>query len=165
MHALRVLPSEEDLGGGPGTHGQLRADRDRVAQAAGTFRSGDTHTVLALTTPQLGGLAGDVSQTCQDGPCRSEQAVLACCGRELGETRTEHEAALHVAGHEAVVFEGYRKAVRGRSGQPGAGHQASEGGRAGLECGKHQSGFVENSDSTRVVHMAILSSQIMGCKR
>src|SRR5689334_21416482 len=62
VHALRVLPGEQHLGGRAGAHRELRADRDRVAQARGTLGGGDTHAVLALAAPELGGLAGDVAQ-------------------------------------------------------------------------------------------------------
>ena len=57
VHPLRVLPGEQHLRGRARAHGQLRADRDGVAQAAGTFGGGDADAELALTSPQLGGLA------------------------------------------------------------------------------------------------------------
>jgi hypothetical protein len=63
-----------------------------------------------------------------------------------------------------VVLEGHGEAVGGRSGQSGPGHETGQRGWSGLECSEHQGGFVENADSARVVHMAILPSQIMGCK-
>ena len=53
LHALRVLPGQQDLGGRTGAHRQLRAHRDRVAQTGGALGSGDAHAVLALAAPQL----------------------------------------------------------------------------------------------------------------
>ena len=142
-----------------------RADRDGVAQAARALGGGDADAVLALAAPQLGGLAGDVAQPGQDRSGGGQQAVLAGGGGQLGEPGAEHEPALHVARHQPVVLECHGEPVGGRPGQPGAGHQTGEGGRSCLEGGEHEGGLVENADSARVVHMAILPSQIMGCKR
>ena len=99
------------------------------------------------------------------GPAVASSRSSPAAADELGEPRAEHEAALHVAGDQPVVLEGHGQAVRGRSGQPGAGDQAGQGGRAGLQRREHEGGLVEDADSARVVHMAILPSQIMGCKR
>ena len=118
--------------------------------------------MLALAAPQLSGLAGDVAQAREHLAGGGEEAVLAGRGGQLGETRPEHEAALHVAGDEPVVLEGHRQAVRCRSGQPGTGDEAGQRGRSGLQCGEHQGGLVEYADSTCVVHMLILPSQIVG---
>ncbi len=164
MHPLRVLPGEQHLGGRAGAHGQLRPDRDGVAQSAGPLGGGHADAVVALATPQLGGLAGDVAQPGQHRARGREQPVLAGGGGELGQPRSEDEATLHVAGDEPVVLQGDGQAVRGRPGQPGAGDQAGQGGRSGLEGGEHEGGLVEYADSAGVVHMAILPSQIMGCK-
>ena len=164
MHPLGVLPREQDLGGGAGVHGELRADRDGVAQARGTLGRGDAHAVLALAAPQLGGLAGDVAQAGQDGAGGREQAVLAGGRGQLREPGAEDEPALHVAGDEAVVLERHREAVRGGPGQPGAGHQAGQGRRSGLEGRQHECGLVENADARSVVHIPIFSSQPVGCK-
>ena len=165
MHALGVLPREQHLGGGAGAHGELGADRDRVAQPRGALGGGDAHAVLALAAPELRGLAGDVAQAGEHGAGGGEQAVLAGGGGELGQARAEDEAALHVAGHQAVVLEGHREAVGRGSGEAGAGDETGEGGGARLEGREHEGRLVEHADSARVVHMAILPSQIMGCKR
>ena len=130
----------------------------------GALGGGDADAVVALAAPQLGGLAGDVAQPGQHRAGGGEQAVLAGGGGQLGEARAEHEAALHVAGDQTVVLEGDREPVGGRPGEAGAGDQAGQGGRSGLERGEHEGGLVEDADSARVVHMAILPSQIMGCK-
>jgi hypothetical protein len=105
VHALGVLPGEQHLGRGPGPHGQLRTHGDRVAQARRALGGGDAHAVLALTAPQLRGLTGDVAQPGQHRAGSGEQAVLTGRGRELGQPRTEHEAALHVAGDQTVVLQ------------------------------------------------------------
>ena len=131
----------------------------------GALGGGDADAVLALAAPELGGLAGDVAQSREHRAGGGEQPVLAGGGGELGEPRAEHEAALHVAGDQAVVLEGDGEPVRGRAGQAGAGDQAREGGRSGLEGGEHEGGLVEHAHAAGVVHMAILPSQIMGCKR
>ena len=129
-----------------------------------TLGGGDADAVLALAPPQLGGLAGDVAQSGEDRAGGGEQAVLAGCGGELGEPRAEDEAALHVAGDQAVVLEGHREAVGGGPGQPGAGDEPGQGGRSGLESGEHEGGLVEHADARSVVHMPIFSSQRVGCK-
>ena len=76
-----------------------------------------------------------------------QETVLAGGGGQLGEPGSEHEAALHVAGHQAVVLERHGEPVGGRPGEPGAGHQTGKGGRPGLEGGEHEGGLVENADS------------------
>ena len=53
-----------------------------------------------------------------------------------------------------MVLEGDGEPVRGRPGQAGAGDEAGQGGRSGLERGEHEGGFVEHADSARVVHIA-----------
>ena len=121
--------------------------------------------MLALAAPQLGGLAGDVAQPGQHRAGGGEQAVLAGGGGQLGEPGAEHEASLHVAGHQAVVLQRDGETVGGGPGEAGAGDQPGEGRRTGLEGGEHEGGLVEHADSAGVVHMAILPSQIMGCKR
>ena len=120
--------------------------------------------MLALATPELGGLAGDVAQSGQDGAGGGEQAVLAGRCGELGEAGAEHEAALHVAGDQAVVLEGDREAVGGGPGQTGAGHQARQSGRSRLERGEHEGGLVEYADARSIVHIPIFSSQGVGRK-
>ncbi len=118
VHPLGVLPGEQHLGGRAGAHGQLRADRDGVAQPRRALGRGDADAVVALAAPELGGLAGDVAQPRQHRAGGGEQPVLAGGRGELGEPRAEDEAALHVAGHEPVVLEGHREPVGGRTGQP-----------------------------------------------
>ncbi len=123
-HVVRAAPGEPDLlyidlhliHEVTSPHRQLRPHGDRVAQPRRTLGRRDADPVLTLAPPQLGGLAGDVPQPCQDGPGRGEQAVLAGSGAELGEPGTEDEAALHVAGDEPVVLEGDREPVGGRPG-------------------------------------------------
>ena len=52
------------------------------------------------------------------GPAGGEQPVLARGRGQLGESRAEDEAALHVAGDQTVVLEGDGEPVRGGPGQP-----------------------------------------------
>ena len=166
LHPLGVLPGEQHLGGRAGVHGQLGADRDGVAQAGGPLGGGDADPVVALAAPQLGGLAGDVAQPGQHRPGGGQQPVLARGGGQLGEPGPEHEPALHVAGDEPVVLERDREPVGGRSGQAGAGDQAGERRRAGLQGREHEGGLVEDADSAGdVVHMAILPSRIVDARR
>jgi hypothetical protein len=60
-----------------------------------------------------------------------------------------------------VVLQRDGEPVRGGAGEAGAGHQAGERRRAGLERGEHERGFVENPDATRVVHALILPYRMM----
>ena len=85
---------------------------------------------VALAAPQLRGLAGDVAQPGEHRAGGGEQPVLAGGGGQLGQPGAEDEPALHVAGHQAVVLESDGEPVGRRSGQPGAGDQTGQGGRA-----------------------------------
>ena len=95
------------------------ADGDGVAQADRALGGGDADAVVALAAEELGALVGVVAQGAEDGPGGGEQAVLAGGGGELGQARAEDEAALQVAGHEAVVLEGDGQPVGRRAGQAG----------------------------------------------
>ena len=76
-----------------------------------------------------------------------QQPVLAGGGGEFGQPGTEDEAALHVAGDQAVVLQRDGEPVRGGPGQPGAADQSGQGGRPRLEGGEHERGLVENADA------------------
>ncbi len=164
MHALGVLPGEQDLRRRAGAHGQLGTDRDGVAQTRGALRGCDAHAELSLASPQLCRLPGDVAEPGEDGTGCSEQTVLPGGSGELGETRSEDETALYVTGHQTMVLQGYRDPVSGGPGQAGAGHQTGKGRRSGLQGGEHQGGFVEDTDSARVVHTLIMASQMLESK-
>ena len=84
VHPLRVLPGEQDLGSGAGAHGQLRADRDGVAQTGRPLGGGDADPVVALAAPHLGRLAGDVAQPGEHRAGRGEQPVLTGGRGQLG---------------------------------------------------------------------------------
>ena len=165
MHALGVLPGEQHLRRRASPHRQLGTDRDGVAEPRWPLGRSHAYAVFALAAPQLSRLASDVTQACEHGAGGGKEAVLTGRRRELGQPRPEDEAALHVARHEAVVLKGDGEAVSSGSGESGAGDQAGQSGGSGLEGREHEGGLVEHADSTRVVHMAILPSQIMGCKR
>jgi hypothetical protein len=60
-----------------------------------------------------------------------------------------------------MMLEGDCKAMRGRSGQPGRGHQTSQSGRSRLQGAEHEGGFVEDTDTARVVHALILPSRML----
>ena len=164
MDPLGVLPGEQHLRGRAGSHGQLRPDRDRVAQPGRPLGGGDADAVVALAAPQLRRLAGDVPQPGEHRPGGGEQPVLAGGRRELGQARPQDEAALEVARHQSVVLERDGEAVCRRPGETGRGDQAGQGGRSRLERGEHESCLVEHADAAGGVHMAILPSQIMGRK-
>ena len=59
----------------------------------------------------------------------------------------ENGTALHVAGHQAVVFECDGEAVGGGPRGPVAGGQAREGGRANCSALEHKGCLVENADA------------------
>ena len=64
-------------------------------------------------------------------------------GQLIDEARAEHEASLHVACDEAVVFESHGQAVSGGAGQAGGRHELSQGGRTGFERLDRLGGVVE----------------------
>jgi len=66
---------------------------------------------------------------------------------------------LHVTRHEAVVLERDGETMRGRTGQPGGGHELRQGGGSGFKSAQHDRGLVQNADSASIVHSMILASQ------
>jgi hypothetical protein len=121
---LGFLPGQQHLGRRASVHGELCADRDRVAQTHWTLCCGGADAEVALAAEELGGFAGDVTQARQDGPGGGQQTVFAGGGGEFGEAGAEHETSLQVAADEAVVLQGDGEAVGRGAGQPGGGHQA-----------------------------------------
>src|SRR5690606_21947811 len=89
------------------------------------------------------------------------QSVLASGRRELGEARTEHEAALQIASDEAVMLERDGQPMGRRTGKLGGGDELRESRGTRLEGTEHRSGLVEYADSARVVHSSILPSRWM----
>lgn len=158
MQAVGLLPREKHLGCRTGLHGQGRADGNRVAQTHGAVRGGDADALVALTAEELRTLVRVVTQSPENRAGGGEEAILTRRGSEFDEARAEHEATLHVACDEAVVFESHGQAVSGGAGQAGGRHELSQGGRTGFERRKHDRSLVENADSTRVVHVLILQS-------
>ena len=100
------------------------------------------------------------------GPAAASSRSSPAAEDKLAESRAEHEATLHVARDEPVVFQGYGEPMRGGPGKSGGCHEAREGRRARLQGGEHQSGFIKYADSARViaVHTSILPSQMVICK-
>ncbi len=94
---------------------------------------GDAHAVLALPAVELGALVGVVAKRTEHRAGSGQQAVLPGGRGELTETRPEHETALQVAGHEAVVLECDGQSVRRRAGEAGGRDELCERGRTGLE--------------------------------
>jgi hypothetical protein len=60
-----------------------------------------------------------------------------------------------------MMLEGDREAMGGRSSQSGRCHQTSQRGRSSLQGTEHQGGFVEDTDTARVVHVLILPSRML----
>lgn len=160
MEPVGLLPGEQHLGGRAGEHGQGGADRDRVAQTHRALGGGDADAVVALAPEQLRALGGVVAQGVEHGARRGQEPVLPGRAGQLGEAGSENEAALHVAGHEAVVLQGDREAVRGGPGQPRGGDELGERGGSCLEGSEHDGGLVEDADARcRGVHSMILPSR------
>jgi hypothetical protein len=60
-----------------------------------------------------------------------------------------------------MMFKCHREAVSGRPRQACARDETGQRGGPRLERGEHESGFVENADSARVVHVLILPYRIV----
>ncbi len=50
---VRLLPGQQDLSGGSGTHGECGTSGNRVAQAHLAFGGGHAHAVIALAAEEL----------------------------------------------------------------------------------------------------------------
>ncbi|GAA3399545.1 hypothetical protein GCM10011577_00430 [Pseudarthrobacter polychromogenes] len=60
--------------------------------------------------------------------------------------------------------QGEGKAVDSGPGQAGGCHELRQRGGAGFERIKHLGRFINDTDSTRIVHVMILPSQYLRCK-
>ena len=60
-----------------------------------------------------------------------------------------------------MMFKCHREAVGGRPSKPCARDETGQCRGSWLERGEHESGFVENADSARVVHVLILPYRIV----
>ena len=158
VQPVRLLPREQDLGGRAGLHRQRRADRDGVAQAGEALGRRHADPAVALAPVELRALAGDVAQPGEHRAGRLEQPVLAGGGRQLAESRAEHEPPLQVARDQPVVLQSRGQPVRGGPGEPGRRDQRRQAGRPGLEGSENDGGLVQDADSARVVHVPILPS-------
>jgi 3-isopropylmalate/(R)-2-methylmalate dehydratase large subunit len=161
LHAIGLLPGQQHLSCRAGAHGQLGADGDAVAQSRHALRCGHTHPVVALPPEHLSRFPGNVAEPGQHRPGRRQQPVFASSRRQLPKPRAEDESALQIPAHQTMMLEGDSKAMRGRSGQAGRGHQASQGCRTRLQGAEHEGGFVEDADTARVVHALILPSRML----
>jgi hypothetical protein len=102
---------------------------------------------------------GVVAQSAQDGAGGGEKAVLTGGRSELAEPRAKDETTLHVTRDEAVVLECDGETMCGRTGQPGGADQLRQGRWPGFEGPQDDRSLVKNTDSARVVHKLILTSQ------
>lgn len=159
-----VFPGQQDLGCGAGLHGKLRTHRDGVSKANGAFSRGNAYAPVALAPENLGALACGVPELHQHWACGSDQAVLACGGRQLNEPAAEDEPALDVTADQPVVDQCQGKPVDGGPGESRGRHKLRQGGGSGLKCVKHMGRFINDTDSTRIVHVMILPSQYLRCK-
>ena len=148
VQAVGFLPGEQDLGGGSGAHGERGAHRDGVAQAHLAFGGRDAHTVVTLAAEELGGFLRVVAEGLQDGHGGLEQSVFTSRGGELLQAGSQDETALHVACDHAVILEGHREAVSGRTSQSGAGNELCECGRSRFQSAEDQRCLVEDADAT-----------------
>ena len=145
--AVLVFPRQQYLRGGAGLHGQLGAQGDGLVHAGGAGSGRDAYAPIALTAVQLGGLVGVDAELLQNRVGHGGELVRDRGGGQLGQAGAEHEAALHVAGHEAVVGQGHGEAVRGGACQAGGLDEIAQGDGAGLEAVEDERGLVENANA------------------
>ena len=129
MHAFRLLPGEQDLGGRSGRHRQRRTDRHRVAQPGGPLRGGDADPGVGLPAVELRALPGLVPERDEDRLGDGQQAILARGGGQFGDPRPQDEPPGRVAREQPVPLECHGQPVGGRPGQTGGLNQLGEGGR------------------------------------
>ena len=161
LHPFGLLPREQHLSRRSRAHGQLGANGHAVPQARHALSSSHAHPVVALTTEHLSRFARDVPQSSEHRSGRRQEAVLAGSGGQLAESWTEHESALQIPADETMMFEGHGKSMGRWSRQPGRGYQTSQGGRSSLQGAEHQGGFVQDTNTARVVHALILPSRML----
>ena len=159
-----VFPREQDLGGRAGLHGELGTHRNSVPEADRTLRGRNAHTPVALAPEDLGTFACGVAQLHQHRSCGSDQSVFSRGGSQLNEPAPEHEPALDVTADQPVMDQGQGKPVDGGPGEAGGCYKLGQGGRPGLKCVQHMGRFINDTDSTRIVHVMILPSQYLRCK-
>ena len=134
-----------------------RRPMGRSAEATQTRQSPWRRKIWALSPV--------ASRSCiSTGPGGGDEPVLAGGGGQLHQAAAEHEPALDVAADQPVVDQRQGQPVHGGPGQPRGGHQLRQGGGAGLKCVKHMGRFIDDTDSTRIVHVMILPSHYLRCK-
>ena len=161
VHAVGVFPREQDLSSRSGIHGELAANRDRVAEACGPVGGGDAYAEIALAAIKLSRFAGDVPQASEDRAGGGKESIFAGSGGELAKARAENEATLHIARYEPMMFKSDRKTMRGGSCESSARHESRKSCRPWFESGQDECGFVKNAHSARVVHVLILPYRIV----
>ncbi len=119
MEPFGVLPREQHLGRRSGRQRQPGSDRNRVSQARRELGRRDAHPHVALASVELRAFTGRIAQLRKHRAGDRDQPVFAAGCRELRKPGSEHEAALTVAGDEAVSLEGDGQAVRGRPRETG----------------------------------------------
>src|SRR5699024_10934067 len=158
VQPIRLLPGQQRLCRRAGEHGQCGAHGVGVPQSHRLLRGRHADALIALPAEQLRALPGVVAQSQQDRAGRCQQPVLTGGSGQLGQSGTEDETALHIAGDEPVELQGDRQAVRRRAGKMSSGNQLGERGRTRIQGYEHGRCFVQNADSARIVHRSILTS-------
>ena len=115
----------------------------------------------SLAPVELGALAGVIAQGDEHRRRRGEQPIFTCCRREFGQPGPQDEPPLHIPRDEPVVLECHGEAMRRRAGEMSARNELREGHGSRFESAENERGFVKYADSARVVHKAILPSQLM----
>ncbi len=159
-----VFPRQQDLCGGAGLHGELGPHRNGVTQADGTFRGCHADTPVALAAEDLRAFACGVPELNENGSCGGDEPVLTGSGCELHQPAAQDEASLDVPAHQAMVNQSQRKAVNCGPGKPRGRYELRESRGPCLKGIEHLGRFINDTDSTRIVHVMILPSQYLRCK-
>jgi hypothetical protein len=114
-----------------------------------------------LAPEHLSRFPSDVPQSRQYWSGGCQQPVLAGSRRQLTKPRPQDETALQISADQTMMLEGDSQAMRRRPGKSSRGDQASQGGWSSLQGAEHQGGFVEDTDTARVVHALILPSRML----
>ena len=165
VQPVRLLPGEQDLRGGAGEHGQLDADRDRVAQTGRALGGGDADRgsrpgggTAARDSPVMSrsrASTGPAAASSRSSPAaeassarRGPSMNRPCMSRATRRWCSSATASRWAVGRASPV------AVTRPARVAGPDSRARE----------YEGGFVEHADSARVVHTSILPSRMLICK-